>query len=180
MGNNDIDLRSYFPKFERTLTWIDGTKYQIREVEDLSEAEFHAMVDDEQKFADMSATVRADTNKRHLQSMLVFEVAASASATKGQHELSVQDGADLLAGDVVYLCNGLNVERNVVESVAGRSIRMQSPWKFDASSSASRLYRAIRIDALNNENLTQQQFMIAVATVKSPPRDEKAAEQPTQ
>src|SRR5579859_1190618 len=127
--SKEIDLRSYFPKFERTLTWIDGTKYQIREVEDLSEAEFHAMVDEEQRFAQMSPSVRAEANKKHLQSMLVVPIDRRVSARKGATSLDVEgrEPVDLEPGDVIFVTDGLYTERNVVEDVKSE-ITVKEPW----------------------------------------------------
>lgn len=183
MAHETIDLRSYYPKFERTITWWDGTVYYIREITELAQSEFATIIDEEKGVAGLPEADRAATAKRHMRLMLVTPMMAAGTAGKGQHQIRVDgDGAfDLVGGDTVFISGGLYVERNFVEKLDddGRTVTLQRPLRFDADH--ARIYRAIRDDAFDPEQMTMDQFWAALRTVKTAPEEEDggAARPPT-
>jgi hypothetical protein len=167
-----IDLRSYYPKLARTITWDDGRVFHIREIMDLSEAEFAAGVEDEGRFGEMDTIERGVAEKRHLKLRLVSPLPPRVHASNGREALIVDgDGTlDLVTGDMVIITEGLYVQRNVVAVVQtdGRGATMERPWRFDVE--GGRIYRSIR-DA-DFTDLTREQFWAAATTVRTMPKEE--------
>lgn len=158
-----LDLRSLAPTFERKITWIDGTEYSIREIDDLTEAEFITLLADEQQSGSLPISEQHEMQKRHMQMMVVIPRPAAISN-------------DLQEGDIVYAVSAGNVERAAVVSVDG-SLVFSPPWS-DAAS-VIRAYRAIRRSEI--DNLTERQFMGALTFVKTPPKkdgDKEGSERP--
>jgi len=171
-----IDLRSYFPRFERYITWADGSEYAIRELDDLSESEEMSMIDDEERFDSMSHAERNAMIRRHICTLVVAPSAVRVTAPKGDKQLVVAgDGRlDYMPDDIVFVSSGLYVDRNVVESASedGRSFTMRSPWLFGAVSDG-RVFRSLRPS--DTAYLTRGQLNATLRTVKMsdvPERDE--------
>jgi len=154
---DNLDLRSLAPTFERKITWTDGTEYSIREIEDLTEAEFLGMLTDERDVANMSIVDQREMHKRHLQMMVIVPIELSPAA-------GIDRAAELEQGDVVYAVTVGNFERVSVEKVDG-SPRFVPPLTVAAG---TRSFRAIRKSEI--DNLTERQFSGALRFVKTPPK----------
>lgn len=148
----DVDTRSYFPEFKRTIQLPDGREYFIRDLQDLPIGAFQRIVADEEKFTTISIFERIEIEKQHMQLLLVAPVTTRGSAPKGENALRL-DGAGELGldpGDVVYVSGGLYLERNNVLSLTDdrRTAIVEYQWRFDSANGA-RVFRAVPLAVLD-------------------------------
>ncbi len=177
----DIDLRSYFPEFTRSIVLPDGVEYFIRELVDLPVRTFNRIVDDEKAFPTMPFDKRHAIEIEHARDLLVVPVTQLGRAAKGGQLLGVPSGEDLRPGDVVHVNGGLYFERNIVSIVAeDGAVSVAQPWRFDAPEGA-RVFRAVRSEVL--DELTFSEFASVIGRAKTPaepPADPpKAADEST-